>query len=63
MFSNAGQYIKLLPLQGALLIAMIPRALPWARRGCPFRAQGDELGVGKAAFSRYSNQCCMLLQA
>mgnify|MGYP003562417648 CR=1 FL=1 len=24
-----------------MLIAMIPRALPWARRGCPFRAQGD----------------------
>ena len=35
------QYTKLLPLQGALLIAMMPRALPWARRGCPFRAQGD----------------------
>ena len=40
--SNTGQYTKLLPLQGALLIAMIPRALPWARRGCPFRAQGDD---------------------
>ena len=36
-----GRYLKLLPLQGALLNAMIPRALPWARRGCPFRAQGD----------------------
>ena len=35
------RYLKLLPLQGALLNAMIPRALPWARRGCPFRAQGD----------------------
>ena len=25
------QFIRLLPLQGALLIAIIPRALPWAR--------------------------------
>ena len=31
---------KLLPLQGALLIAIIPRALPWARSFCPFRAYG-----------------------
>ena len=31
---------KLLPLQGALLIAIIPRALPWARSFCPFRACG-----------------------
>ena len=30
--------LKLLPLQGALLIASIPRALPWARSFCPFRA-------------------------
>ena len=29
---------KLLPLQGALLIAFIPRALPWAKSFCPFRA-------------------------
>ena len=31
---------KLLPLQGALLIAIIPRAMPWARSFCPFRACG-----------------------
>ena len=30
--------IKLLPLQGALLIAIIPRAMPWAKSFCPFRA-------------------------
>ena len=30
--------MKLLPLQGALLIAIIPRALPWAKSFCPFRA-------------------------
>ena len=30
------QYTKLLPLQGALLIAIIPRALPWARGFSPF---------------------------
>ena len=29
---------KLLPLQGALPIAIIPRALPWAKSFCPFRA-------------------------
>ena len=26
-----GQFVKLLPLQGALPIAIIPRAMPWAR--------------------------------
>ena len=30
--------LKLLPLQGALLIDIIPRALPWAMSFCPFRA-------------------------
>ncbi|WP_228114091.1 hypothetical protein, partial [Segatella copri] len=32
------EVLKLLPLQGALLIAFIPRALPWAKSFCPFRA-------------------------
>ena len=32
------KFIKLLPLQGALLIGIIPRALPWAKSFCPFRA-------------------------
>ena len=27
-----------MPLQGALPIAIIPRALPWAKSFCPFRA-------------------------
>ena len=31
---------KLLPFQGARLIALIPRVLPWARSFCPFRACG-----------------------
>ena len=31
-------FLKLLPLQGARLIALIPRVLPWARGFCPFRA-------------------------
>ena len=35
---NPLRYVKLLPLQGALLIGIIPRALPWARSFCPFRA-------------------------
>ena len=30
-FKRIRQFTKLLPLQGALLIAIIPRALPWAR--------------------------------
>ena len=30
--------LKLLPLQGALQIGIIPRALPWAKSFCPFRA-------------------------
>ena len=30
--------LKLLPLQGASLIAIIPRAMPWAKSFCPFRA-------------------------
>ena len=37
-FKTPRQYIKLLPLQGALPIAIIPRALPWAKSFCPFRA-------------------------
>jgi hypothetical protein len=42
--SNTRQLTKLLPLQGALLIAIIPRAMPWARSFCPFRACGANLG-------------------
>ena len=30
-FKEPGYFTRLLPLQGALLIAIIPRALPWAR--------------------------------
>ena len=37
------QYTKLLPLQGVLLNASIPRALPWTRSFCPFRAYGEIL--------------------
>ena len=37
------EVLKLLPFQGALLIAIIPRALPWARSFCPFRACGTYL--------------------
>ena len=32
--------LKLLPLQGAGEMLFIPRALPWARSFCPFRACG-----------------------
>ena len=33
----------LLPLQGARLIALMPRVLPWARCFCPFRACGGKV--------------------
>ena len=35
--------MKLLPLQGALWISGLPRALPWARCFCPYRAYGAYL--------------------
>ena len=35
---NSLRYVKLLPLQGELLTYIIPRALPWAKSFCPFRA-------------------------
>ena len=40
---NSLRYVKLLPLQGALLTDIIPRALPWAKSFCPFRACGAKL--------------------
>jgi hypothetical protein len=40
---NSLRYVKLLPLQGAFLTDLIPRALPWAKRFCPFRACGAKL--------------------
>ena len=36
-------FLMLLPLQGARLIALIPRVLPWARSFCPFRACGGKV--------------------
>ncbi|MEE0447815.1 MAG: hypothetical protein UDM12_07555, partial [Prevotellamassilia sp.] len=40
----------LLPLQGVVVYALIPRALPWAlRTGCPFRA----LAARVAGFAPY----------
>jgi len=37
------EFLKLLPLQGVGLYIIIPRALPWARSFCPFRACGAYL--------------------
>ncbi len=37
------EYEKLLPLQGVVVSAYLPRALPWARSFCPFRACGAYL--------------------
>ena len=47
---------KLLPLQGALLIAIIPRAMPWARSFCPFRACEP---MNEACMPM--NEACMLM--
>ena len=46
------QYTKLLPLQGALLNAVIPRAMPWARSFCPFRACGEIIPNPVRAYDR-----------
>ena len=32
--------LKLLPFQGDFVVSILPRALPWARSFCPFRACG-----------------------
>ena len=37
-FINCLEFLKLLALQGALPIAIIPRALPWAKSFSPFWA-------------------------
>ena len=42
-FKAIGCILKLLPLQGALLTDLIPRALPWAKSFSPFRACGAKL--------------------
>ena len=44
LFSFLISFLKrLLPLQGARRIALIPRVLPWARSFCPFRACGGKV--------------------
>ena len=48
MYLHLGEW-KLLPLQGARLIALIPRVLPWARSFSPFRAYGRVGGYSIAA--------------
>ena len=57
----SGKYIKLLPLQGALPIAIIPRALPWAKSFCPFRAccwGTSALYLFPSASDRWFRACC-----
>ena len=46
LFSFLISFLKrLLPLQGARRIALIPRVLPWARGFCPFRACGGKVSL------------------
>ena len=40
MWFKYGLKAQKLLAQGVLLIAIIPRAMPWARSFCPFRAYG-----------------------
>ena len=48
-------FLMLLPLQGARLIALIPRVVPWARCFCPFRACGGH-GIWSTAAQTLRNQ-------
>ena len=41
-------------LQGALLIANIPRALPWAMSFCPFRACWEFISIASRRMGNYS---------
>ena len=43
--------MKLLPFQGALLAACLPRALPWAKSFCPFRACGAKLQLQRQKYT------------
>ena len=53
--------LRLLPLQGALLTAIIPRALPWAKSFCPFKACGayflNLVTSSKKLPEKYSKRC------
>ena len=58
--------LKLLPLQGALPIAIIPRALPWAVSFCPFRAccwGASALYLFPSAGDRWFRACCWRVSA
>ena len=46
--------LKLLPLQGALLTDIIPRALPWAKSFCPFRACWEFIPIAKGRMGNHS---------
>ena len=46
------KFIKLLPLQGALLTVTIPRAMPWAKSFCPFRRAAY---MGSSSFIPFLN--------
>ena len=51
------QFSKLLPLQGALLIAIIPRAMPWAKSFCPFRACGGGGKTCETSLTQFLDKC------
>ena len=56
------RYVKLLPLQGARFAThKKPRALPWAKSFCPFRACCLYEPFGRAAYMGYLAfmACCL----
>ena len=55
---NQAKFIKLLPLQGVLLTTIIPRAMPWARSFCPFRARGAILHGAWSHLARRVEPSC-----
>ena len=61
-----GWLLSAFALTGALPIAIIPRALPWAKSFCPFRACGENLlkfrrVIFKMFLSTDKNVFCLLI--
>ena len=58
---NSLRYVKLLPLQGARFAThKKPRALPWAKSFCPFRARCLYEPSGRAAYMSLSGRAAYM---
>ena len=60
-FKRIRQFTKLLPLQGALLIAIIPRAMPWARSFWAFSPYLNHLRNFCNIIQVYSIMLCFII--